>query len=94
MITAVDQAKALRYKLRMMGVSIFGPANIYCDNESVFKNCAFPESTIKKKHNAIAYHRTREAQASKMVRVAWESGNTNRSDILTKLVHGPSYVIY
>jgi hypothetical protein len=72
-----------------MGVPVNGPANLYCDNESVFKNCAFPESTIKKKHNAIAYHRTREAQASKMIRVAWESGDTNHSDILTKLVAGP-----
>ena len=89
MKTAVDQVEAMRYKLRMMGVPINGPANVYCDNESVFKNCAFPESTIKKKHNAIAYHRTREAQASKMLRVAWESGDTNRSDILTKLVAGP-----
>jgi hypothetical protein len=70
MKTAVNQIEALRYKLRMMGVS-------------------FPELTIKKKHNAIAYHRTREAQASKIVRDAWESGDTNRSDILTKLVHGP-----
>jgi Reverse transcriptase (RNA-dependent DNA polymerase) len=89
MKTAVEQIEALRYKLRMMGVPVLGPANIFCDNESVFKNCAFPESTIKKKHNAIAYHKTREAQASKMVRVAWEKGDTNRSDILTKLVPGP-----
>jgi hypothetical protein len=89
MKTAVDQMEALRYKLRMKGVPISGPASIYCDNVPVFKNCAFPESTIKKHHNAIAYHRTREAQASKMVRVAWESGDTNRSDILTKLVRGP-----
>jgi hypothetical protein len=60
MKAAVDQIEALCYKLRMMGVPISGLASIYCDNESVFKNCAFPESTIKKKHNAIAYHRTQQ----------------------------------
>jgi hypothetical protein len=46
-------------KLRMMGVPVKGPANVFCDNQSVFKNCSFPESTLKKKHNAIAYHRVR-----------------------------------
>jgi hypothetical protein len=86
---AVEQIEGLRYKLRMMGIPVDGPANVYCDNQSVFKNAAFPESTLKKKHNAIAYHRTREAQASGTIRVAWESGETNLSDILTKLLPGP-----
>jgi hypothetical protein len=35
------------------------------------------ESTVKKKHNSITYHRTREAQASGTVRLAWEPGDTN-----------------
>jgi hypothetical protein len=86
---AVEQIEGLRYKLRMMGVPIEGAANVFCDNQSVFKNCSFPESTLKKKHNAIAYHRVREAQASRTIRVAWESGITNLSDILTKLLPGP-----
>jgi hypothetical protein len=89
MKTAVEQVEALRYKLRMMGVEIDGPANVYCDNEAVFKNSTFPESVIKKKHNSIAYHRTREAQASGTIRVAWESGETNIADLLTKLLPGP-----
>jgi hypothetical protein len=45
------------------------------------------ENTTRRNYTA-GYYRN-EAQASKMVRVAWESGDTNRSDILTKLVHGP-----
>jgi Reverse transcriptase (RNA-dependent DNA polymerase) len=88
MKTAIEQIEALRYKLRMMGIAIDGPANVFCDNEAVFKNCVHPESTIKKKHNSIAYHRTREAQASGTVRIAWEPGETNRADILTKLLDG------
>jgi hypothetical protein len=89
MKTAIEQVEALRYKLRMMGIPLDGPANVFCDNEAVFKNSTFPESTIKKKHNSIAYHRTREAQASGTVRVAWEPGETNVADILTKLMAGP-----
>jgi hypothetical protein len=73
----------------MMGIPIEGPANVFCDNKAVFKNSAFPESTVKKRHNSIAYHQTREVQAAGTVRIAWESGDTNRADILTKLLAGP-----
>ena len=89
MKTAVEQVEALRYKLCMMGVPLAGPTNVFCDNESVFINSTRPESTLKKKHNAIAYHRTREAIAAGIVRIAWEDGKTNISDLLTKLLPGP-----
>ena len=49
MRVAVDMIEALRYKLRMFGVPIDGPGNVYCDNEAVYKNTALPESTLKKK---------------------------------------------
>ena len=89
MKTAIEQIEALRYKLRMMGVPLDGETSVFCDNESVFKNASLPESTLKKKHNAVAYHRTREAQAASIVRLAWESGSTNIADLLTKILGGP-----
>ena len=89
MKTAVEQVEALRYKLRMMGVPTDGPTNVFCDNESVFKNSTKPESVLKKKHNAIAYHRTREAIAANIIRIAWEDGRFNLADVLTKLLPGP-----
>jgi hypothetical protein len=61
---AVELIESLRYKLRMFGIPIDGPTNVYCDNEAVTKNTIFPESTLKKKHNSIAYHRAREAVAA------------------------------
>ena len=45
---AVDQIEALRYKLRMFGVSIERESNIYCDNQTVVKNTSLPESTLQK----------------------------------------------
>ena len=36
--TVVEQIEALRYKLRMFSILLEGPTNIFCDNESVFKN--------------------------------------------------------
>jgi hypothetical protein len=71
-----------------MGIPITDPTSVYCDNEAVFKNSTFPKPVFKKKHNSIAYHRTREAQAAGTVRIAWESGETNVADILTKLLPG------
>ena len=86
---AVELIEGLRYKLRMFGIPIRGPTNIYCDNDAVVKNVANPESTLKKNHNSIAYHRVREEIASGTVRVAKEDGESNLADILTKLVPGP-----
>jgi hypothetical protein len=46
----------LRYKLRMMGITVDEPAFIFQDNQSVLANMAAPGSTLKKMSNAIAYH--------------------------------------
>ena len=54
----------LRYKLRMFGIPIDGPANVFCDNRGVVKNVSIPESTLMKKHNVINYHTVREAVAA------------------------------
>jgi hypothetical protein len=85
----VELIEGLRYKLRMFGVPIDGPANMYCDNNSVVTSSTKPESTLKKKHNAIAYHKVREAVAQGTIRIAKEPGLTNLADILTKPLPGP-----
>jgi len=87
--TAVEMIEGLRYKLRMMGIPVAGATNFFCDNESVVKSSVRPESTLKKKHNAIAYHRVREAQAADIIRVAWEPTDSNLADLLTKVLPGP-----
>ena len=87
---AVEMIEGLRYKLRMFGVKIDGPCDIFCDNESVVKNTTRPESPIKKKHNYIAYHKERESIAAGIIRIAKEDGKTNIADILTKLLKGPT----
>jgi hypothetical protein len=81
--------EGLRYKLTMMGVLIDGATSVFCDNASVVQNSSNPESTVKKKHNATAYHRVQEAIAAGTIRLAKEEGLTNLADILTKLMPGP-----
>ena len=86
MKTAIELIESLRYKLRMFGVPIEGPTNVFCDNESVVKNCSTPESTLKKKHHAISYHRNREAVAAGTVRITKEPTKTNLADVFTKVL--------
>jgi hypothetical protein len=87
---AIEMIEGLRYKLRMLGVPIEGPTTIYCDNESVVKSSTRPESTLKKKHAAINYHRIREAQAAQpaYIRIAWIESSQNLADAFTKVLSG------
>ena len=61
---ATDFVEALRYRLRMFGVSFSGPIRVQCNNESGVKSSMYIESTLKKKYCSIAYHRVREAVAA------------------------------
>jgi hypothetical protein len=76
---------ALRYKLRMFGVPVHGPANVFCDNNWVVKNTSIPQSMLQKKHNAINYHAICEAVAAGIMRVGKEDGMTNLADLFTKV---------
>ena len=67
MKTVVEHIEALHYKLWMFGIPIEGPTNVFCDNKAVFKNTSIPDSTLKKKHTSICYHRAREAVAARMM---------------------------
>ena len=82
----MDQIEALRYKLRMFGVRVERSANVYCDNKTVVTNSSLPESTLNKKHNAICYHRVREASAANWIRVAWVQSEYNIADLFTKVI--------
>jgi hypothetical protein len=68
----------------MFRIPVDGPANVYCDNQSVVYNATIPESTLVKKRNAICYHRVCEAEAAGIIQVAKEDSKTNLADGLTK----------
>jgi len=70
----------------MLGISINGPTEVYCDNESVFKNGSVDSSTLTKKHVSICYHRVREAVASGLIVIAWIPNYNNVADLFTKVL--------
>jgi hypothetical protein len=81
---AVETIIELRYKLRMLGIPIEGPTRMYGDNMAVVLNTSVPSSQLKKKHNAIAYHRVRESIAAGFVTFQHISTKVNLADCLTK----------
>jgi hypothetical protein len=83
---ARDLTVAMRYKLRMFGVPLEGPAQVFCDNQGVVKNTSIPESVLSKKHNAINYHAVREAAAAGVLQVTKEDTMTNLADLFTKVL--------
>ena len=81
---AKEMIVALQYKLRMFGVPIEGPANVFCDNQGVVKNTSIPESVLNKKDVSIAYHAVQEAAAAGILRVGKKDTKTNLADLFMK----------
>jgi hypothetical protein len=80
---AIELILEVRYMLRSLGVALYGPALMLGDNMSVVLNTTVPSSVLKKKHNAIACHRIREAIAARIMRFAYIKSEENVSDVLT-----------
>jgi hypothetical protein len=74
----------VRYMLRSLGMASDGPALMLGDNMSVILNTTVSSNVLKKKHNAIGYHRVREAIAMRIMRFTCIKSEENVSDVLTK----------
>ena len=78
--------RGLRYKLRMMGIPVVGPAYIYGDNQSVLANTTIPDSALKKKSQSIAYHFAHEGLARDEWRTTYINMHKNEADLVAKLL--------
>jgi hypothetical protein len=79
---ATELILEVRYLLRSLGVALDWPALMLGDNMSVVLNTTVPSSVLKKKHNAIAYHRVRETISARIMRFAYIKSEENVSDVL------------
>ncbi len=86
---ATEYVRGLRYKLRMMGITVDEPTLVFGDNQSVLANMTAPTSTLKKKSNAIAYHIVRKGCACDEWQTVYFNTNDNIADLLTKPLAGP-----
>ena len=57
---------------------------MFGDNKSVVDSSNIPHGKLSKRHNALSYHRVREAIASKIVAFTFIPGDINPADILSK----------
>ena len=71
-----------------MGIKVDEPEFVFGDNKSVLCNTMAPESTLKKKSNAIAYHFVREGVARDEWRTAYVNTEEKVADLLTKPLSG------
>jgi hypothetical protein len=81
---AVEQIMAMRLTLQYLGVEVHGATRLFGDNGSVVTSLLVPDSPLQKRHQALAYHYTREAIASKAVEFCHLPGDLNPADILSK----------
>ena len=82
--TCTEHIMCLRNDLRYLGAPIRGRAMMFGDNESVVNTASMPHSKLNKRHNALSYHRTREAIAAGILRFYHVRGTDNPTDILSK----------
>jgi hypothetical protein len=81
---AVKQIIDIRTTLRFLGVPIQGKSVLFGDNQSVIISSTEPQSPINKRHNALSYHRVREAIAAGIVDFRKILGAENVADVLSK----------
>jgi hypothetical protein len=81
---ALEHLLGVRYKLRAMGIRFDDQTAMLCDNQAVVTNMQLPSSNLKKKHNAVSYHKCREAVAAGIIKVGHIPSVNNVADVLTK----------
>ena len=91
MRSAVEEVQSVRYMLRCLGVKVTYATLLCGDNNGVIQNCTIHDSLLKKKHVAIAFHKTREAAAAGIVHPIKTGSKNNYSDMLTKAVTGKTF---
>jgi hypothetical protein len=82
--TCVERDIDLRTLLRYLGVPIYTKAYMFGDNESVVNSSSTPHAKLHKRHNALSFHRVREAVAMKIIGYYHIRSETNPSDVLSK----------
>ena len=83
---ATDQVIDLHTTLRYLGVPVKSKSYMFGDNRSVVTSATIPHSGLNKWHNALSYHRVREAIAAKILAFFHMDGKKNPADVLSK--HG------
>ena len=83
----IEDIECLRFKLRMFGIPFDEhkpETRMLCNNEAVVKNSSKVESSLNRKHSAVAHHFTGWNVAAKVCSVGWIKTEQNVADAMTK----------
>ena len=80
-----DLTKSLRNELRMFGIPIKGPAQVFCDNKGVVKNIRIPESILLKKPFAINYLHSPWSSCHKNSTSIWRRFKANLAELFARV---------
>lgn len=89
---ATEEIMAMRYLLRSLGVPIAKPTVVFGDNLGVILNVQNPQAQLKKKHNALSFHRVREAVAREIIEPRKIDSADNFADIFTKAIGATEFI--
>ena len=89
---ATELIIGLRLLLRSLGIPQDKPSLLLGDNLGVVQNATLFTSALKKKHNAISFHRVREAVAAGIISYAHIDTALNLADIFTKPLDSVSFI--
>jgi hypothetical protein len=85
MKTAVEQVEALQYKLRMMGIAIDGPTNMYVTTKHYSRILNFQNQPSRR--SIIRLHTIKHVEHKLLVLL----GSPRNQDRQTDLIYSPSY---
>ena len=90
--TATEQIMDIRQTLRYLGAPIATKSFLFGDNRSVVTSASLPHSTLTKRHNILAFHRVRDAIATRLMAFYWIQSASNLSDMISK--HWDHPIVY
>ena len=88
--TCVDQIIDLRNTFQYLGVPVNTATMMFGDNESVVNTVSVSQGKLQKRHNALSFHKIRDAMAAGIVCFHHVAGNKNLLMWLVSI--GPSQV--
>jgi hypothetical protein len=82
--TCAESDINLRTLLRFFGVPIYEETFIFGENDLVVNSSMTPHAKLHKRHNALSFHRVREAISAKIIGFYHIASESNVADILSK----------
>jgi hypothetical protein len=80
----MEQIIGIRTMFRYLGVRVSTYSYMLGDNRSVVDSSTVPESKLHKRHNALSYHKVRQAISAGYIKFEHIPGDRNPADILSK----------